>query len=526
MTPQDTPSARYGASMTFDAAMGAVVLFGGRNLSGVSEFANLSSGDTWEYRGGSWTPIYVPGPSPRAYSMMVYDWVLGEIVLFGGKNNATVYNDTWEFRGGAWANVTGLVGTAPSPRYTAATAYDPVASEIVLFGGYGNPPGFLNDTWGFDASGWHSFVLPTNPGKRSDAQMTFDTATGQLLLYGGVNTSGGRWGNVWTFVGGLWSASLPSPPANLVPRSGDVLVGVVEPSGSLLLLFGGSPGSTTAVGDTWVYGANLPLGVTNPLVSRSIAEQLQNVSLNVHAFGGVPPYRYVWTGFPMSCTADANPQRNATFCVMPTGDSSNQDFFLSVNVTDSAGSESTSGVTSLVVVPQPSIKGFQINPSEVSQGSTVEFTVTAVGGAGPLTYSFTGLPPGCPETNRSQWSCQPNSTGVYSVMVTVTDPLGFTNQSSQEPLIVTASSAPRGFTLLEEIVIVVAIVFVMVGVLYWFRRPGRPSRTPRAIPTRGLRRERPKNPAPRVEEELSIVVVTAAGRSPRGRRLARLRRSL
>ena len=62
VTPEDTPSPRYGASMAFDAAMGAVILFGGRNLSAVSEFANLSSGDTWEYRGGSWTPIYAPDP--------------------------------------------------------------------------------------------------------------------------------------------------------------------------------------------------------------------------------------------------------------------------------------------------------------------------------------------------------------------------------------------------------------------------------------------------------------------------------
>ena len=105
---------RYLSAMSYDAADGYVILFGGIDT------ANNFLGDTWKFSAGVWTNITKSsGPSPRASSAMVYDSADGYVVLFGGGSGAldvfpTIsLHDTWKFSGGSWTNVTATSSPPP-----------------------------------------------------------------------------------------------------------------------------------------------------------------------------------------------------------------------------------------------------------------------------------------------------------------------------------------------------------------------------------------------------------------------------
>jgi hypothetical protein len=69
----------------------------------------------------------------------------------------------------------------------------------------------------------------------------------------------------------------------------------------------------------------------------------------------------------------------------------------------------------------PMINSFTVSPSIVDLGSWTAFTVNASGGIGSLTYTYTGLPAGCPSENQAVLLCRSTEVGQFSVGVTVTD---------------------------------------------------------------------------------------------------------
>jgi DNA-binding beta-propeller fold protein YncE len=63
-------------------------------------------------------------------------------------------------------------------------------------------------------------------------------------------------------------------------------------------------------------------------------------------------------------------------------------------------------------------------PEEATVDQPVTIFATVEGGMLPLTYTYSGLPPGCTSENASQVTCSPTSTGPYAVEVSVTDSAG------------------------------------------------------------------------------------------------------
>ena len=59
VSPATSPVARYQGSMTYDAATGTVILFGGYSSTG------SYLGDTWSWNGTTWTQLS-PATSPPA----------------------------------------------------------------------------------------------------------------------------------------------------------------------------------------------------------------------------------------------------------------------------------------------------------------------------------------------------------------------------------------------------------------------------------------------------------------------------
>lgn len=278
--PQAPPV--YDGSMTYDAADGYVVLFGG--AEGVGNQLPPSSGgvpppipdilplgETVTYSQGVWSPQNLAGPSPRYGAAFVYDPELGTAILYGGTNRTTLspapadFNDTWAFSGGAWSIQT--TGPGPGPLWDGSMAYDPTSLDLILFGG-ALPNGIPNgSTWSYSSSGWSlknsSDWLGTGIAPRWGAATTFDVWDDYILLAGGSSSSGAGLSDVWSWTvgtGGVsyWtelSAGLPAlsaPPTRWDPGWTWMSTG----TNGFGLLFGGDRcGSTqcTALGDTWEY---------------------------------------------------------------------------------------------------------------------------------------------------------------------------------------------------------------------------------------------------------------------------------
>src|SRR2546427_18649 len=300
------PSARAGASISYDAADGYIVLFGGQSPTGFL-------GDTWKFSGGSWTSISASNnPGKRTFGSMAYYAAPGGdyVVLFGGGNNtiSTGYKDfqmdTWKFSAGSWTNITtatspggqfgqpivfdagqgdgyllltvGSVswafkgglwtnistncstgGACPPPRYGSSTVYDVADGYVVLFGGCckSSSRDGLRDTWEFHAGVWTNVTTSAGPSPRLFTTMAYDPVDGYGVLFGGVSSNptvfpfSGTLGDTWKFAGGSWTnitTSAGRPPRTLSTMAYDGADGYV-------LLFGGVSGVTGFLGDTWIF---------------------------------------------------------------------------------------------------------------------------------------------------------------------------------------------------------------------------------------------------------------------------------
>ncbi|HKS59261.1 MAG TPA: kelch repeat-containing protein, partial [Thermoplasmata archaeon] len=140
---------RLRAGMTYDAADGYILMFGGCTS------ASCPTADTWKYVNHTWTSLtgsLTTAPSARVYSQLTYDARDGYAVLFGGGQSTAGPGDrdTWAFTGGAWKNISGGLSGMPPARGFDELAYDGAANLTLMFSGYyDSTTALLNDTWSF-----------------------------------------------------------------------------------------------------------------------------------------------------------------------------------------------------------------------------------------------------------------------------------------------------------------------------------------------------------------------------------------
>jgi hypothetical protein len=235
--PADSPSARGAFGMTYDAAHGQVVLFGG--FGGVGDL-----NDTWVWDGTDWTQEFpANSPSARAAFVMVYDAAQSQVVLFGGLNGAGDLNDTWVWNGSNWTQLS--PANSPSARSDYDMAYDAAQSQVLLFGGLSGPS-FLGDTWVWDGTDWTQLSPANSPPARGESPMAYDAALGQPVLFGG-NGNGTPLNDTWVWDGTNWTQEFPanSPSARVWSDM------AYDPQRSQVVLFGGL--NLDFFNDTWVY---------------------------------------------------------------------------------------------------------------------------------------------------------------------------------------------------------------------------------------------------------------------------------
>jgi hypothetical protein len=112
--------------------------------------ANLTPlNDTWTWNGIDWTRQFpASSPAPRNGPALAYDAALGAVVLFGGAVGtccANNLNDTWTWNGADWTEIY-PANTLPSARNAPAMDYDPLSQVLLMFGGDISGPA-LDDTW-------------------------------------------------------------------------------------------------------------------------------------------------------------------------------------------------------------------------------------------------------------------------------------------------------------------------------------------------------------------------------------------
>jgi hypothetical protein len=200
------------------------------------------------------------------------------------------------------------------------------------------------------------------------------------------------------------------------------------------------------------------LVITAFTASPSTLDVGQVTSISVKTSGGTSPLFYSYPGWPSICL----PSNSSGFscATLFSGD-----YTVNVTVTD-ATLATAKATTSITVNPAMaftatlsssivSISGTSLACFPSSCPTSAYFNVSASGGTGPLTYSYSGLPAGCSSSNTSSLLCTPNNSsltycapvsnypcwGWYNVTVTVTDSVRAT-ASTLVPLFLTVTSDP------------------------------------------------------------------------------------
>ncbi len=210
-------------------------------------------------------------PRPRQDFVATWDNATHSLYVFGGTDarTAATYNDL-----SAYSTITNAwtflypQGRLPSPRYGAASVWDPALNMILVFGGMigaGPFARFSNDLWGYspDSNAWIDLSpnnAPGAPSARAHAAAAWDPANNRLLIFGGqLNDSpspaltNDLWAYTFSGAGGAWtqlsansaSQSLP-PPRQWANMAWDVPAGVLR-------LFGGKNSGSGSMSDTWTW---------------------------------------------------------------------------------------------------------------------------------------------------------------------------------------------------------------------------------------------------------------------------------
>jgi hypothetical protein len=191
-------------TMAYDTRRGVIVHFGG------GDNIRLSSGETWEWNGTSWTKRDVPGPSGRFAHNMVYDTRRQRVVLYGGgAYGDDPTSETWEFDGSRWEQ-RGTGNASPGPRGGFGMAYDSARGRTVVYGGYGaRDRTATGETWEWDGIRWYRLDIP-GPTAKAFIRMAYDARRQRVVAFGG--RGGGA--ETWEFDGQRWTkrASEGPPP--------------------------------------------------------------------------------------------------------------------------------------------------------------------------------------------------------------------------------------------------------------------------------------------------------------------------
>ena len=380
--PSTSPAARAAHAMTYDAAHGNVIMFGGFSPS-TDRF-----GDTWLWDGTNWTQANpANSPSARDAAVMVYDAATGNVLLFGGSSESGALSDTWTWNGTTWTALS--PANSPSARADYSMAYDPATGNVVLFGGLDANGNYLNDTWIWNGTTWTQQSPANSPPVRDTQGMAYDAALGEVVMWGGEN-SGGFLNDTWAWNGSTWTQlnSATSPGGRYAPNAI-----TYDGAQNDLVLFSGQ-NSGQVFDDTWTFTTEQNFGNVNVCSSGAPAPCSNALTLTYT----VP-----------SNTTFGTPQ-------VVTQGAAGLDFALAAGST-CTGTVSAGSTCTVNVTFTPGVPGLREGAVELfsSANRTTPLVTTLIYGTGnaPLA-AFSGLTPSALSTG-SQTLTQPEGVAVDAV---------------------------------------------------------------------------------------------------------------
>jgi hypothetical protein len=250
LAPTDPPPSGRGLHTTiYDPVHDRMVAFGGYDGSSyLNDAWGLSLAGT-----ASWRAIQPTGPLPssRAGHTAIYDPVRQQMVIFGGY---FYRNDTWalSLAGAAvWSELTPL-GTLPSGRDSHTAIHDPVRDIMIVFGGLEYDGSLLNDVPGLRLEGtpiWSEITpLVVTPPARMNHTAIWDPVRSQMVIYGGYDG--------WQERYDTWFLSFSSAPIwrqvsqwGYQPEARDGHTAIYDPVRDRMVIYGGF--NLAVYGDTW-----------------------------------------------------------------------------------------------------------------------------------------------------------------------------------------------------------------------------------------------------------------------------------
>jgi hypothetical protein len=211
------PSIRHFASLVYDAKLKKTVLFGGYENNNYRNDTWTWNGTAWTelninndkrppHRG-----VMSMWYDPLQQKTIVY----GGIGRPNINSKVTRYSDMWAFDGTQWTKLN--VTTTPGPRLGAAIAVNPVTGKLLLFGGLRSEAldedsirqFFDKDTWEWNGTDSKWTLLEANPDTvgpdtRENASLGWDPVAGNLVMYGGY-ADGFYRSDIWVWDGQDWT---------------------------------------------------------------------------------------------------------------------------------------------------------------------------------------------------------------------------------------------------------------------------------------------------------------------------------
>lgn len=424
------PTPRQSAAMVYIPNTGFLLYGGGTGPGGLTP-----ANDYWIFS-SNWTQQVGSSPGARLGHSMVYDPVLGEVVMFGGSNNGVLF-DTWTYANGSWSQQD--PANSPAARQSAAMVYDLARQQTVLFGGEGNlASSVMSDTWTWDGSNWTQQNPATSPPARSGAQMIYDSVHGTVLLFGGYNGNT-QLADMWQWDGVNWTQIpiVTGPSA----RSGGAAA--FNTAAQQFLLYGGFAIGQGATSDVWMYAS--------PYVNSTVLPtgfSGQNYVDNLNPTGGAGTYTVTQLGFPTTFSSAGLSMSSSGVVSGFDSESSGTIIGVGISIADSQGQRSYAPLTFVT----DSAITFSPSPNQdATVGTAYTYQLSATGGTAPYHFAVSTSLPWLSVNGSNQLTgvCTTSSTSQYSL--TVTDSLAatatagpFTMNCNPSPQITNTSPLAQG----------------------------------------------------------------------------------